>query len=67
MALGERPFDGKSISEVMNLVCFERGHLDIPPDWLSTKLADILLQCWIYEPEERPSFENLQTAITFLN
>ena len=45
-----------------NYVCHCGGHLEVPP-LCPPPLADQLIQCWTYNPEDRPSFDNLLKII----
>ena len=50
------------MADVIHLVCYERLHLDIPKD-CHPMLADLMVQCWTYDPDHRPSFDQLNIAI----
>ena len=56
--LGKRPYQEKSSEQVKEFVCHDRGHLDIPP-LCTESIAEVLIRCWNYYPEHRPTFEIL--------
>ena len=47
------------------MVCHSKSHLEVPSR-CPNALANLLVQCWNYQPEERPSFEAILTAISEL-
>lgn len=55
MTLGHRPYQEKSNSEVKNFVCHNRGHLEVPI-LCPPPLGELLVKCWAFSPEDRPSF-----------
>ena len=61
--LGQRPYQEKSNNEVKNYVCHRRGHLDVPPLLAPLPLANELVKCWAYDPQDRPSFDSLLKEI----
>jgi len=63
MTLGQRPYQEKSNNEVKNFVCHRRGHLDVPPLLAPLPLANELVKCWAYDPQDRPSFDTLLKEI----
>ena len=46
-----------------NFVCHRRGHLDVPPLLAPLPLANELVKCWAYDPQDRPSFDTLLKEI----
>ena len=60
--IGQRPYQEKSNSEVKNFVCHCGGHLEVPP-LCPPPLADELIQCWSYNPDDRPTFDTLLKVI----
>ena len=60
--LGKRPYQEKSSEQVKEFVCHDRGHLDIPP-LCTESIAEVLIRCWNYYPEHRPTFEILLEKI----
>ena len=65
MNIGKRPYEEMEHLEVRNFVCRQGGHLRLP-SICPQSLSDQLYQCWAYDPNERPSFENLLNAISEL-
>ena len=59
---GQRPYFEKSNSEVTNYVCNQGGRLSVPP-LCPPPLADQLVQCWNYDPDNRPTFDTLLKVI----
>ena len=65
--LGKRPYEGLTISNVMHHVCINNGHLDVPQNCPEV-MKNHLLQCWKFNPSERPSFSSLLIVLEeFLN
>ena len=59
---GQVPYKGKTLPSVINFICDQKGHLDVPklcPDELKGQLT----KCWSYDPNERPSFDSLLQLI----
>lgn len=54
MTLGQRPYPARNNEEVMQFVQ-EGGRLLRPHD-CPDELYQLMLRCWIYRPEERPTF-----------
>ena len=64
---GKRPYEGLTISNVMHNVCINNGHLDLPQNCPEV-MKNHLLQCWKFNPSERPSFSSLLIVLEeFLN
>ena len=63
---GQKPFEGKSMADVLHLICYERLHLEIPKN-CHPMLADLMVQCWRYNPFQRPSFDELNFTINGIN
>ena len=60
--LGKLPYDRKTMSDVIHDVGILRHHLDIPLN-CPTDLSHQLVQCWNYNPNDRPSFSKLVCII----
>ena len=58
---GEDPYDQMNFEDIKEHVCFNMSTLEIletfPP-----LIKEILMHCWIYDAERRPTFDNLLTA-----
>ena len=65
LLLGQRPYGDKKFTDVMFMVCHSKSHL-VVPSRCPNALANLLVQCWNCQPEERPSFEAILTAISEL-
>ena len=52
--MGQTPFQSKTNHEVLAFVP-SGGHLEVPPQ-CPDRLRGLMLRCWAYNPEERPSF-----------
>ena len=60
--LGVKPFQGVKNGEVIGKL--ERGErLSLPPSCPS-RLYSLLTQCWAYEPDKRPTFQQLKSALS---
>ena len=62
---GQRPYGKKTFSEVIFYICHRKGHLDIPT-LCPTSLNNLLLKCWNFHPENRPSFAAILEVTTKL-
>ncbi|XP_051881316.1 tyrosine-protein kinase HCK-like isoform X3 [Pristis pectinata] len=58
---GRVPYPGMSNPEVIRSL--ERGYRMPRPDNCSNELYDIMLNCWKNAPEDRPTFEYLQSIL----
>ncbi|XP_063168717.1 tyrosine-protein kinase Fgr isoform X2 [Candoia aspera] len=58
---GRVPYPGMNNREVLEQV--ERGYRMACPGNCPPSLHDLMVQCWKKEPEERPTFEYLQTFL----
>ena len=54
---GSRPYKGMSGREVLNMLECEK-RLECPTS-CSPSLYSLMLSCWAYEPEDRPTFQDL--------
>ena len=64
---GQRPYyDKKTFSEVIYYICHRKGHLEIPT-LCPTTLNNLLLKCWNFHPENRPSFAAILEVTTKLS
>ena len=54
---GNRPYRGMSGREVLNMLDCER-RLECPAS-CSPGLYSVMLRCWAYDPEDRPTFQDL--------
>ena len=62
---GRFPYPGMTNHQVLEAV--ERGYRMPKPDGCPDALYEIMLSCWKDEPESRPTFEYLQSALQALN
>ncbi|XP_018089463.1 HCK proto-oncogene, Src family tyrosine kinase L homeolog isoform X2 [Xenopus laevis] len=58
---GRTPYPGMSNSEV--ITALERGYRMPCPSTCPKELYSIMLQCWQQDPEQRPTFEYLQSIL----
>nr|XP_005991113.1 PREDICTED: tyrosine-protein kinase Fgr [Latimeria chalumnae] len=58
---GRVPYPGMNNREVLEQV--ERGYRMLCPPGCPSSLHDLMVQCWKKEPEERPTFEYLQSFL----
>ena len=72
MLTGEIPYVGRSVAQITGLVGYHKEQLFVPQDCYSpghrklstyAKLRKIVNNCLVYEPERRPSFENIVSYI----
>jgi proto-oncogene tyrosine-protein kinase ROS len=54
ITMGQTPYHAKTNQEVMEFVP-AGGHLDIHSE-CPERLQNLMLRCWSYNPEERPTF-----------
>eukprot|EP00051_Salpingoeca_urceolata_P012215 m.151510 g.151510 ORF g.151510 m.151510 type:complete len:668 (-) comp17413_c0_seq2:218-2221(-) len=65
IATQEVPFKGQRAVVIAHDVAFSGKRLAVP-DAVPQGLADMMASCWAELPQERPSFEQLQTALDVL-
>ncbi|MGH0146876.1 UNVERIFIED_CONTAM: hypothetical protein FKN15_039680 [Acipenser sinensis] len=58
---GKNPYPGMSNADVMNSV--QRGYRMPSPDKCPQELYDIMTSCWKSKPEDRPTFDYLQSVL----
>uniref|UniRef100_A0A1A8BB21 Tyrosine-protein kinase n=1 Tax=Nothobranchius kadleci TaxID=1051664 RepID=A0A1A8BB21_NOTKA len=58
---GKIPYPGMTKGEVMSSV--QRGYRMPQPDNCPTELYDIMLSCWKHKPEDRPTFDYVQSVL----
>ncbi|KGL80646.1 Tyrosine-protein kinase HCK, partial [Tinamus guttatus] len=58
---GRIPYPGMTNPEVIRNL--ERGYRMPCPDMCPSELYNIILKCWRTRPEERPTFEYLQSVL----
>uniref|UniRef100_A0A1A8DHB3 Tyrosine-protein kinase n=1 Tax=Nothobranchius kadleci TaxID=1051664 RepID=A0A1A8DHB3_NOTKA len=58
---GRVPYPGMVNREVMSSV--QRGYRMPQPDNCPTELYDIMLSCWKHKPEDRPTFDYVQSVL----
>ncbi|KAK1173791.1 tyrosine-protein kinase Lyn-like [Acipenser oxyrinchus oxyrinchus] len=58
---GKNPYPGMSNADVMNSV--QRGYRMPCPDKCPQELYDIMTSCWKSKPEDRPTFDYLQSVL----
>ena len=58
---GEDPYDQMNFEDIKRHVCFNMSTLEIP-ETFPPLIKEILMHCWIYDAERRPTFDNLLTA-----
>ena len=61
VTMGQTPFQSKTNHEVLAFVP-SGGHLDVPPQ-CPDRLRGLMIGCWAYNPEERPTFAECQEQI----
>ena len=59
--MGQTPFQSKTNHEVLAFVP-SGGHLEVPPQ-CPDRLRGLMLGCWSYNPEERPTFAECREHI----
>ena len=59
---GQVPYKGKTLPAVINFICDHKGHLDVP-QLCPNELKELLIKCWSYDPNDRPSFDSLLQLI----
>ena len=63
LMLGIKPFQGVKNGEVIGKL--ERGErLSLPSSTCPSRLYSLLTQCWAYEPDKRPTFQQLKTTLS---
>ncbi|XP_062608215.1 tyrosine-protein kinase Tec-like [Saccostrea cucullata] len=55
---GVMPYDKMKNVEVVDYVCHSRQRLEKPSN-CPEKIYKVMLQCWLHEPDKRPSFSDL--------
>lgn len=55
------PFSGMTKGEVMSSL--QRGYRMPQPDSCPQELYDIMMSCWKNKPEERPTFDYMQSVL----
>uniref|UniRef100_A0AAX7VPN4 Tyrosine-protein kinase n=1 Tax=Astatotilapia calliptera TaxID=8154 RepID=A0AAX7VPN4_ASTCA len=58
---GKIPYPGMTKGEVMSSI--QRGYRMPRPDNCPTELYDIMMSCWKNRPEDRPTFDYLQSVL----
>ena len=58
---GDDPFDHMNFDDIKRHVCFNMDTLEIQEDF-PPLIKEILMHCWIYDAERRPTFNNLLTV-----
>ena len=61
VTMGQTPFQSKTNHEVLAFVP-SGGHLEVPPQ-CPDRLRGLMLGCWSYNPEERPTFAECREHI----
>lgn len=59
--LGKKPFQGVKNSEVIGLI--ERDERLTKPNRCPDSLYDLMLKCWRYDPDRRPTFRYVRHTI----
>ncbi|CAF2753371.1 unnamed protein product [Rotaria sp. Silwood2] len=60
---GQMPWQGMSSAEIVNTIDAP-NHQRLPrPPYATTELYQIMLHCWKYEPNERPTFSQLEKTL----
>ena len=59
---GDEPFDQMNFQDIKRLVCFDMGTLEIR-EGFPPLIKEILIHCWKYDVERRPTFDNLLTVL----
>ncbi|VDN36677.1 unnamed protein product [Dibothriocephalus latus] len=60
--VGGTPFEGMSFGDYINEL--RRGLIHPKPEFASSKIYDtVMVPCWKYKPEERPSFSDLRERL----
>ncbi|CAF3600044.1 unnamed protein product [Rotaria sp. Silwood1] len=60
---GQMPWQGMSSAEIVNAIDAP-NHQRLPrPPYATTELYQIMLHCWKYEPNERPTFSQLEKTL----
>ena len=62
LMLGIKPFQGVKNGEVIGKL--ERGERLALPPTCPSRLYSLLTQCWAYEPDKRPTFQQLKTTMS---
>uniref|UniRef100_A0A6I8Q2T5 Tyrosine-protein kinase n=1 Tax=Xenopus tropicalis TaxID=8364 RepID=A0A6I8Q2T5_XENTR len=65
MSLGMQPYPALSNYEVLEFL--NRGQRMKAPPSCSTRVYNIMLTCWAWNPNERPSFDDLRTMLENLS
>ena len=58
---GDDPFDQMNFDDIKRHVCFNMDTLEIRESF-PPLIKEILMHCWKYDAESRPTFNNLLTA-----
>eukprot|EP00096_Caligus_rogercresseyi_P011337 TRINITY_DN4430_c0_g1_i1.p1 TRINITY_DN4430_c0_g1~~TRINITY_DN4430_c0_g1_i1.p1 ORF type:complete len:998 (-),score=345.77 TRINITY_DN4430_c0_g1_i1:144-3137(-) len=61
LMFGVKPFQGIKNSEVIGML--EGGERLSRPPGCPSRLYSLMLQCWSYEPRERPTFQELKAVL----
>jgi len=68
LAVRRPPFDGKDLESIRDLVCKKQQRLQLPANsGLPNGLLQLVRQCWKPNPEERPSFADIQLTLQQLS
>ena len=63
MVTGQEPFSTvTSVESLVRLVCIQHTRPPIPPTWGST-LQKLVAACWMPQPDQRPSFQEICTRM----
>ena len=58
---GDDPFDNMNFEDIKRHVCFNMDTLEIRENF-PPLIKEILMHCWMYDHERRPTFNNLLTV-----
>ena len=62
LMLGVKPIQGVKNGEVIGKL--ERGERLALPPTCPSRLYSLLTQCWAYEPDKRPTFQQLKSTLS---
>ncbi|XP_048580616.1 uncharacterized protein LOC5513616 isoform X2 [Nematostella vectensis] len=63
-SFGKRPWDGIPIMQVMKIVTQQPEKKLEQPKACPSELYELMLHCWVHEPQDRPGFAEIRSSIS---